>query len=345
MSEIENLLQCHEAFWDRGEASEPLVRLMPPRWEPYRYDDMDVTPDKVDVERLTPDVGTRNIHKQLVQGSLLRTAVPFSRIPWMEALIGCGIHSGTGNAMWPVPALGPNYEGMENIVPADDNPWLLKLVALAEALEAANDGSYIVTHTLMRGPSDMLSALLGDERMGLALYDAPDTINEILSRCAEAFIKVADAQFAVTPGFRGGRMAWGYGLWGKGRVIRFQSDSSSQLSPRMYARVILPHDRTIMKAFDRSIIDLHSAGTLHLHKVLMDTDELDAISVTLDRYENAPTVQELLPTFATILEKKALLVTGECTQAEADLMVRELPAAGLAINGHLTDKLLWEREI
>lgn len=42
----------------------------------------------------------------------------------MEEIVGCGIHSGVGEGMWPKPALGP---GMQRIVPDNDNPWLIKL--------------------------------------------------------------------------------------------------------------------------------------------------------------------------------------------------------------------------
>jgi len=100
-----------------------------------------------------------------------------------------------------------------------------------------------------------------------------------------------------------------------------------------------------MQAFDFSIIDLHSAGTLHLHKALLDVEELNAISVTLDGYENAPRIKDLVPTFAAILERKSLSLFGEMTRQEADLLLRELPARGLAINGVLVDKLLWERRV
>ncbi|MFP3896627.1 MAG: hypothetical protein ACLFV5_07320 [Anaerolineales bacterium] len=345
MRDLQALLERHEAFWHREEVDRPLVRLLPRERDPVRFDNMDVRPDMLDVERLTPSIGERNIWKRLVQEDLLRTEPAFTRIPWMEAIVGCDIHAGTENAMWPEPALGPDYEGMDEIVPADDNPWLEKLFSLTEALVEINDGSYVVTHTLMRGPADMLSALLGDDRMGLAFYDDPDRVDTCLARAAEAFIKVAKAQFDVIPLFHGGRTAWVYGLWGRGSVVRFQSDSSSQLSPTMYAERILPHDRKIMEAFDKSLIDLHSAGTLHIREKLMGTEELDAISVTLDRYEDAPTVEDLLPIFAEILEAKSLLIFGEMTAAEADLLCSKLPARGLAIGGHITDKLLWERPV
>ena len=321
----------------------PLARLRFHRRQRRRFLSTDVTPDMLNIEALTPKVGTRNMQTRLVQGDLFRSEHPFSRIPWMEAIVGCEIHSGADEAMWPKPALGPDDEGMEHIVPSDDNPWLIKLLDLTRALVAANDGSYLVAHTLQRGPIDMLSALLGDVRMGLAFYDEPQKIKEVLKRATEAFIKVARAQYALIPPFEGGWVPWVYGLWAPGTVIRFQSDSASQISPTMYQEQILPHDRAIMRAFDYSIIDLHSAGTLHLHKVLMEVEELDALSVTMDPYEEAPTIEDLAPTFAAILETKSLSISGEMKMEQVDWVRRNLPSGCLSINATVTDKLLWER--
>lgn len=344
MTDLDALLQRHQAFWTRGEVDKPLVRILPRR-QRAPFENVDVTPRMIDVEELTPEVGKRDMRKQLLQGDLFHGECAFSRIPWMEAIVGCEIRAGAEEAMWPRPALGPNYEGIDEIVPSDDNQWLAKLLDLTRALVEANDGSYVVTHTLQRGPTDILSALLGDERMGLAFYDAPDRVQDVLARTAQAFIIVAQAQYNVIPLFHGGRVPWSYGLWAPGSGIRFQADSASQLSPRMYQEYILPHDRAIMRAFDYSLIDLHSAGTLHLHKVLLEEEELDAISITLDRYENAPTVRDLIPTFAAILEAKSLCIIGEMTPEEVDEVTHALPARGLCINAWITERVLWERPL
>jgi hypothetical protein len=344
MTDLDALLRRHTAFWRREPVAEPLLRVSPLRHR-QRLENTDVSPDMLDVDALTPLVGTRDMGKHLIQGDLIHGECAWSGVPWMEAIIGCEIHAGANEAMWARPALGPNYEGLERIIPSDDNVWLRKLLDLTRTLVEANDGSYVVTHTLQRGPTDMLSALLGDNRMGLALYDEPGRVADVLARTAQAFIKVAKAQYALIEPLHGGWVPWTYGLWAPGSVIRFQSDSSSQLSPRMYREHILPHDREIMRAFDYSLIDLHSAGTLHLHSVLMEVEELGAVSVTLDRYANAPTVEHLLPTLSAVLQAKSLYIIGEMTIAELDLLRRELPARGLAINAQITDRLLWERPV
>jgi len=331
MGQLKALLQRHEAFWKHEEKGTPLVRVRSGR-QRMRFENVDVTPEMVDVAALTPGVGMRDEGKRLIQGDLLHTECAFSRIPWMEAIVGCPIHSGADEAMWPGPVLGSNYEGIDDLVPDEDDPWLRKLLALTRALVDANDGSYLVTHTLMRGPVDLLSALIGDVRMGLALYDEPERIGEVLARAAQAFLKVARAQYALLPPFEGGWAPWTYSLWAPGTVIRLQSDSASQLSPAMYAEQILPHDRTILSAFDYSILDLHSAGTLHLLPVLLEVEELDAISVTLDPYESAPTVEALIPTLERVLERKSVSLYGQMTVGELERLKQALPTGCLAIH-------------
>jgi hypothetical protein len=336
MGEFKALLQRHEAFWRHQDLGEPLLRVRSNR-ERTPFENVDLRPDMLDVDALTPEVGERDWRKRLVQGDLFHTEHAYPRVPWMEAIIGCDIRAGAEEAMWPKPALGPNYEGMEHIVPGDDNPWLLKLLALTQALVQANDGSYLVTHTLMRGPIDLLSALMGDVRMGLAFYDEPERLAEVLSLATRAFLRVARAQYATIPSFEGGWSPWMYCLWAPGTVIRSQSDSASQLSPRMYREQILSHDRAIFGAFDYSIIDLHSAGTLHLHPVLIEVEELNALSVTLDPYDNAPALDDLIPTFARILEAKSLSIYGEMTVDQVEKLRRALPSGCLAINATLSE--------
>jgi len=310
-----------------------------------RFEHTTVTPTMIDVAALTQHVGHNDPGRRLVHGDLFHSECAFSRIPWMEALVGCEIRAGADEAMWARPVLGPNHEGIERVVPSDDNPWLVRLLVLTRALVEANDNIYLVSHTLQRGPIDLLSALLGDERMGLAFYDAPERVNEILGLAAETFVRVARAQYALIPAFHGGWVPWAYGLWAPGSVVRFQSDSASQISPSMYREHVLPHDRTIMQAFDYTIIDLHSAGTLHLLPVLLEEEDLNAISVTLDRYESAPGVAELMPTFARILEAKSLSIYGEVTTEELEALKRELPSRGLSLNVIVTNRLLWQRPV
>jgi hypothetical protein len=329
---VRQALTRHEAFWKRQEVNRPLVQI---RRDRRKLENTDIRPEMLDVEELTSHAGDKSLARSLLNQDLFHLECAFSGVPWMEAILGCPIKAGAAEAMWPQPALGPRYEGIEKIAADPDNPWQKKLMDLTRALVERNDGSYIVTHTLMRGPVDILGALLGDERMGLALHDAPDRVSEILTRAAKAFIDVAWEQYDLIPSFRGGSAPWLYGVWAPGSSIRFQCDSAVQLSPDMYRTAILPHDRTIMAAFDYSMVDLHSAGTLRLHTVLTQEPELSAISVTLDRHATAPTIPELLPTLKNILDAKSLVVFGDVNREELDALLT-LPPRGLCLNLRVT---------
>jgi hypothetical protein len=329
---VRQALSRHEAFWKRQEVNRPLVQI---RRDRRRLENLDVFPEMLDVEELSSHAGEKSAARTLLHQDLFHLESAFSSVPWMEAIVGCAIHAGAAEAMWPQAALGPNFEGIERIAASPDNPWLRKLLELTSALVARNDGSYIVSHTLMRGPIDILSALLGDERMGLALHDTPDKVGDVLARAASAFIDVAWEQYDLIPSFHGGSAPWLYGVWAPGSAIRFQCDSAVQLSPDMYRSAVLPHDRTIMQAFEYAVVDLHSAGTLRLYQVLIREDDLNALSVTLDRHAGAPGIPELIPSFKNILDVKSLIIFGDVTRDELDMLLK-LPPRGLCINARVT---------
>lgn len=329
---VRQVLSRHEAFWKRQEVNRPLVQI---RKDRRRFENMDVYPEMLDVDELSSHAGAKSPARTLMNQDLFHLESAYSAVPWMEAIVGCAIHAGAAEAMWPQPALGPNFEGIERITATPDNPWLRKLLDLTSALVERNDGSYLVSHTLMRGPIDVLSALLGDERMGLALHDTPDRVKDVLARIAEAFIHVAWEQYDLIPSFHGGCAPWLYGVWAPGSAIRFQCDSAVQLSPDMYRQAVLAHDRTIIQAFDFSLVDLHSAGTLRLYPVLVEEPKLSAISVTLDRHANAPGIPELLQSFKNILDSKSLLIYGDVSRDELDTLLK-LPPRGLCLNVRVT---------
>ena len=321
---MEELLARHAAFWRREPAEKPLIRVRRGR---KILEHLDVFPSMID-----PGTFTLPLSESPVQDDLFRTESVFGGVPWMEAIAGCGIHAGAGEAMWAKTALGAGFEGIEQICRTDDNLWFDKLLELTRALVDSNYGAFLISHTLQRGPMDMLSALMGDERMGLAFYDSADRVDFILKKATNLFLEMTRAQYDIIPPFHGGRPVWAYAVWAPGSVVRLQTDSSVQISADMYKSQVLPHERRIMSAFDYSLMDLHSGGNLRLYKVLIEEDDLNAISVTLDRHESAPGIDNLIPIFEHILSKKSLVVFGTVSREELAALVDALPASGLCIH-------------
>jgi hypothetical protein len=263
-------------------------------------------------------------------GDVFAPVAPYSLVPWVEAIIGCPIHvSLKAHSMWSLPP----YQSLRQIDRvAADPAWLDKLREFTAFLAERAGGRYLVTQTLMRGISDMLEALLGGDGLGLAIYDDPQKFHEVAAQCAEVFIEIGRAQLDLIPRFRGG-MSNPFGLWAPGSSIRTQDDASALLSPAQYAEFILPYQERIAAAFDYSVIHLHSV-CLHVADAVCDSS-LGAVQVSLDPVPFGPTVTELLPKLARILEKKPLILEGPFTQAELDLTLNTLDPRGLFIGAGL----------
>ncbi len=333
---LDELLARHRAFWEHTPVDRPLLDVV--RARPQA---------EIKLTRLTPEMLSPGAHvdsvllatrdASLVQGDFFRSCGPIGKVPWMEAIVSCPIQVEEGGdaGMWPRPRPF-DWSEVSALRPSPDNPWLVRLLEYTRELVDRWDRSYLVAPTLMRGPIDMASAILGDVRMGLAFHDHPAELAEVFRACADTVVQVARAQADLIPPFHGGYCSF-YGIWAPGRTHRVQTDSSSQISPRTYREHVLPHDRRVMQAFDYASMDLHSGGTFHHFEELLDVPELKAISISVDPYESAPRIARLVPKFARILERKSLVINGALKQAELRLLLDNLPPTGLAIRSRLED--------
>ena len=335
-TDLDSLLARHRAFWERTPVERPLLDVVRARPQPeIKYTQL--TPEMLVPGAYVDATLLARRSASLVQGDFFRAVGPYSRVPWMEAIVGCPIRvEESGDAgMWPRPRPF-EWSQVSSVRPAPDNPWLAKLLEYTRELVAAWDGTYLVCPTLMRGPVDMASAILGDIRMGLAFHDYPSELSALLAACADTIVQVAHAQADLIPPYHGGYCSL-YGIWAPGRTHRVQTDSSSQLSPRTYREHILPHDRRVMGAFHYASMDLHSGGTFHLAEELLDVPSLKAISISIDPYESAPRISQLVPGFARILERKSLILNGPMKEAELRLLLDSLPPTGLAIRARIEE--------
>ncbi|MHB0857176.1 MAG: hypothetical protein ACYC5M_06350 [Anaerolineae bacterium] len=328
------ILARHAAWWRRQGTlvahipTEPLGTLWLPLSDgSVASEDMDITPEMLDLDRLTGE--------ELKPGSLefvedwVRTREPFSRVPWVEAILGCPIHT---------TMLGGSMRGRSFVsdwcqwtpsAPWLHAGWLRTLEYAVDLLEARSGGRYGVAQTLMRGPSDLAEAVLGPELMIFSMYDAPQALRAFLDATTDVFVQVLEAQRCRTTPILDGYVSF-FGLWAPGTVVRTQCDASAILSPRQYAEWYLPYDERISQAGQYSIIHLHS-GSLHTVPALIERELPQAIQVSLDPEPSGPPLRDLLPAFRTVLAHKPLLVDGAMSEDDICLLRDELPSDGLAI--------------
>lgn len=218
--------------------------------------------------------------------------------------------------------------------------WLGKLLTVTRLLVERAQGRYPVTQPLLRGPIDLLTAVLGDEPSCFLMKDDPEQFRRLLDVCTDNFIAIMKAWMSASPPFRGGYCE--YGIWAPGTVVRTQADNAALIAPDDYRQFLKPCDERICDAFDYPLIHTHS-GVIHIMvDSLLDTGKLRAIQVSLD-YPAGPPVAEILPILKRINRRKPLIITGGLTAKELEMLQSALSPRGLCLSVSVHDGTNGER--
>ncbi len=328
------LHELHRRFWqlghaDRlliGESREGVFFLQP-------FLDLGVKTGPLPLEDMPePEAFVETYYRKMLRGNpqdgdLYWVAKPPRAVPWMEAIVGCGVFvSGTSLAMTAVtPDVVPDLADLD----LGANGWLSLMTAFTQNLAAHFGDRYPVGQTLMRGPSDMLAALLGLS-FYTELYDNPARLKVLAHQCTDIWIRVLQAQYRQIPAYQGGYVSGMMGLWAPGPVSVFQEDAAGFISERMYREVFWECDHAITNAFPFSLLHLHSASLQILTPVL-ELPSLTAVNVVVDPL--GPALPALLSDLRRIQSAgKALHLHGDLSAEGIRLVRSSLSADGLCLS-------------
>jgi hypothetical protein len=318
-------------FWSRAVTDRPLVAAKVGTFaaESFQFPFRSglLRPESVRPEPFLGDYDRSEQMSARLNEDLFMVAIPYWGIPWMEAIIGCPIQVDSGTAsMWATPRSGTFNP--EDLLPAPSNPWLERLLEFTDALVARAAGRYPVSLTLMRGPLDMVSGLLGHNRMCALVLDDPARLKELMQACTQVWLQVARAQWARIPRFEGGFCCGMRRVWAPGTTALNQEDASVLISPRAYADLVLESDSRIFEAFEYPMMHLHSAG-LHVIDSILGVRALRAVEVDID--PGGPPVSHMLPVFRKIQEVTSLHLYGELAPADIRSLLNTLDHRGLCL--------------
>lgn len=338
-SRIADRLDLHRSFWRRKGQPHPIAafRVVPDFFFSRHFRAAEellvpgklITPEMLDVDRFLPDYERMFRQSEEIGQDAFWVAEPFTGIPWMEAILGCEVHAGAESFV-SVPWMKSLGE-VGDIRFRPENPWLLKYLEFTRKLVSLSAGRFPVGMPIMRGPSDVVGAVMGQTEMVYALADDGERMRDFFIRVADAFRQVIDAQNDLIPDFHGGSALGFYHVYCPGKSIWYQEDLSAIMSPSLYREFLVEPERRICSGKEFTVIHLHPASFFLLDELLMK-DDLKAIEVNKD--VGGPSVTEMIPYLRKIQSKKCLIIWGDLDEREIRTIKRELSPDGLFL--HIT---------
>ena len=361
-SQFKALIERHYAFWNGADQnsylrttgifapSEP-IGLPQPDGSVIRNAER-VTPEMIDpdsmideVESWDPDrldatlIAQGHYLVSMGLGDVLPSTRPFSKIPWMEAMLGCPLKITEGQ-LWNEHYPGDPEEVIQRGANLTHNPWFqLYLDFLRRLQERLGDRFAVTTNTLLRGTSDLAAAVMGVQEAAMGWIDDPKLLARLMRVCTDALLMVIEAGYKVLEPFCGGYSS-NYAILAPAPVVSTQADHSTLISARMYEKQILPYDVEIIRSCPYSVLHLHNCG-LHVAPLLVEVPELNAIEVALDPYptDEKRRVYEL-EMYQMILEHKSLVLDASLPDlAECNWLLDNLPKRRLCMNARFSPEV------
>jgi len=244
------ILARHRVFWSREPADRPILSVQ--AYTPLQPLALDLPAAYLQPEQLRVEDVLRANQAMLdsggiLQGDLFLVGEPYQPVPWMEAIVGCPIRVSAQTGSFRAEPVADSPDAIRHV--DLDERWLAKLLEYTQALVEHSRGVYPVVQALMRGPIDILAALVGDEVACMSLVTNAVQTRRLLSQLTDAFVEVVRRQMAMIPPYHGGYVNW-YGLWCPGVPVRLQADNGALLSPQTYRHFPLPLDDRIARSFD-----------------------------------------------------------------------------------------------
>jgi hypothetical protein len=334
---VQDKIDRHTRFWNREDIGRPLVSVtvagdffFSRHYQAARHllqPGTVVTPEMLDIDAFMADYERMFLESLDVEQDGFWVATPFTGIPWMEAMLGCEIVA-MENSFVSRPT-GATIESQRAVQLQHDDPWLEKFLEFTRALTALSAGRFPVGEPIMRGPSDMLGALLGQEAMVYAILQQPDKCAALLQQLTDAFLQVMRRHNDLIDEFHGGRSMGFYNVWTPGRCIWYQEDLSALLSPTLFKQMLRPCGEVICRGYDYTAIHLHPSSFFIVDE-LLQMDGLRAIEVNKD--VGGPSVAEMMGVLQNIVERKNLILWGDFNEDDLVSIREQLPTAGVYLH-------------
>ena len=338
MSNLDYRLKLHNDFWDGTSMAEPLVsyrigdcffankfKANLPLLEKGRL----VTADMVDVDGHLEDYERMYRECEETGQTAFFTADPCTGFPWMEAMLGCTVHGAVVSFV--SKKIFSEVGEIPELVIDEENPWYMKYMEFLVKLTELSAGRFPVGQPIMRGVTDIVGALAGQEEMAYSLVVEQDLVRKAFMGSAKALKKVIEDQYRIVKPFHGGYSAGFYHLWAPGPIIWYQEDLSALMSPRHFDEYLRQTSEYICEGYDYTFVHVHPSSFFHLDSML-SLEALRAVQINKEDI-GVPSISDMLPQFEKVFDAgKALILFGNLDEQDIDLLREKFPQARLFLN-------------
>lgn len=330
-------IRRHIDFWEGKEQKRPLVsvylgqvffsREFEAARDIVKMGTM-VEPGDLDVPSFLADYERMYNERQDLRMEGFYTAEPCTGIPWMEAIMGAAV-MGTDNSF--VSHGTKSMEDLEALSFSRNNPWYQKYLEFVEKLTAFSDGRFPVGQPILRGVTDTVGSLIGQQEMVIGTMMEPELMCRAFDVVVDAQRALIEDQYRLTKPFHGGYAFGFYHFWAPGKSIWFQEDLAALLSPSHFEEFLDHTYNRYIEGYDYSMVHLHPTAFFHLDGILK-VKNLTAVQMNMD--VEGPTVRDMAPQICRVIEhgKKAVIGMGQFTRDDIDALYDCLPSHDVAIN-------------
>jgi hypothetical protein len=337
MPSIEQRLQKHLDFWAGRPLASPLTTLrvgdifLSRNFEaagPLLGMGSVVEPSAIDVQAFLADYERMyQVHESLAPDGFF-VGEPCTGFPWLEAMCGCRV-SGTG-VSFVTRRRFTTIDELEALEVSPANPWYRKYLEFLAELARLSAGRFPLGQPILRGVTDTLGALVGQEEMACALLTHPAKVRTAFGEIVQLQRRLIEDAYRIIPPFHGGYSIGFYYLWAPAKVIWFQEDLAAILSPRHFDQYLRQTASEMCRGYEYTLVHLHPSAFVHLGGIL-SVPQIKAVQINKD--DVGPGVADMLAECRRVLAAdKRLVLLGSLDEADLDAIAENLPPQGIALH-------------
>ncbi len=219
-----------------------------------------------------------------------RPVEPPNWLPWLEAILGLPVQV-KNQTVWAESILKKD-QPIQDIQVHWDESWLNTTKTYILDLVKEFHPHIPIAGPFLRGPTDVVAAMLGTSRFCVELIDHPEEVERLILVCAQAWIRVSQMLMKIIPEWQGGYFPGARWIHAPGLCVYSSEDATSLISRRMYEKNILPDNKLMAAQFPYGFVHRHSASS-HNIESLCDLPQQWAVEVTMD--PSGPDIEKVLP--------------------------------------------------